>query len=424
MHKSEKTPSGIAIIGLGYVGLPLALAFSRHYRTVGYDINRERVEELRANKDRTNELDAEQLKELGKVRLTADIDDTRDCDTFVVTVPTPINDANEPDLSLLISACQALGPIMGKGATVIFESTVYPGATEEVCVPVLEQSSNKTFNRDFFVGYSPERINPGDRVHTLETVVKLTSGSTPEAADYVDSLYRRIIEAGTFKLDHIREAEAAKVIENVQRDVNIALMNELAKIFKRLDIDTQKVLEAAGSKWNFLPFSPGLVGGHCIGIDPYYLDHKARQAGYEPTIIPASRQINESMGPYIADRVLLALKEPPTSSRVLILGLSFKENCPDLRNTKVTDIYLKLADSGVKVDIHDPWINADEASKEYGLTLVEQPENDSYDAIVLAVRHQCFIDLGMERIRQWGKQGCYVFDVKYLFDGSETDERL
>jgi len=423
MEKSPKTPSGIAIIGLGYVGLPLALAFSRHFRTVGYDINRERVQELRAGRDRTNELDDAQLKELEKVHLTADINDTHDCDTFVVTVPTPINDANEPDLSLLVSACQAIGPIIMNGATIIFESTVYPGATEEVCVPVLEQVSGKKFNRDFFVGYSPERINPGDRVHTLETVVKLTSGSTPETAEYVDSLYRRIVNAGTFKLNHIREAEAAKVIENVQRDVNIALMNELAKIFKRLDIDTQKVLEAAGSKWNFLPFLPGLVGGHCIGIDPYYLDHKARQAGYEPTIIPASRRINESMGSYIAERVMLALNNTSTP-RVLVLGLSFKENCPDLRNTKVTDIVSTLVASGAAVDIYDPWVNTDEAEKEHGLALIQQPENDTYDAIVLAVRHECFIELGIEQIRKWGKQGCFVFDVKYLFDGNDTDERL
>ena len=413
----------IAIIGLGYVGLPLALAFGRHLTTVGYDINIDRVQQIQAGNDYTGESSASQIESATLLTLTCDLSDLSSCNTYIVTVPTPIDGDNQPDLSLLISASESVGGLLSPGNTVIYESTVYPGATEEICVPVLEQASGLVFNKDFFVGYSPERINPGDTTHTLETVVKLTSGSTGKTAEYVDGLYRAIVKAGTCKLNTIREAEAAKVIENIQRDVNIALMNELAQIFHRLDINTQNVLQAASTKWNFLPFSPGLVGGHCIGIDPYYLDHKARSAGYKPSIIPASRQINELMGSYVAERVLAGLGDV-SNPRILIMGLSFKENCPDLRNTKVIDIYSTLRTAGASVEIYDPWVDQEAAWQEYALDLLEKPEAASYDAIVLAVRHQRFIELGIDTIRKWGKPGCYVFDVKYLFDHSLTSGRL
>lgn len=413
----------IAVVGLGYVGLPLAIAFGRHFSTIGYDIDLDRVHQIQGGHDRTGEASKSQIESAKLLTLTSDSTSLSSCDTYIVTVPTPIDGANQPDLSLLISASESVGALLSKGNTVVYESTVYPGATEEICVPVLERASGLVFNEDFFVGYSPERINPGDTTHTLETVIKLTSGSTSETAEYVDQLYQTIVKAGTCKLNTIQEAEAAKVIENIQRDVNIALMNELAQIFNRLDINTQNVLRAASTKWNFLPFSPGLVGGHCIGVDPYYLDHKARAAGYKPSIIPASRQINELMGAHIAERVLAGLGEL-TNPRVLIMGLSFKENCPDLRNTKVVDIYSTLKAAGASVEIYDPWVDKDVARSEYAIDLLDEPEAARYDAIVLAVRHQSFIDLGIDNIRKWGTPGCYVFDVKYLFDHSLTGGRL
>ena len=422
-RKIDPKNTRIAIVGMGYVGLPLAIAFSRHFETIGYDVDEERIAELSRGHDRTNEVSEEELAEVTTLVLSNSLPDLADCNTYIITVPTPVDASFEPDLSILVNASKAVGSLLQEGDTVIYESTVYPGATEEICVPALEQSSGLRYNKQFTVGYSPERINPGDKKHTLETVTKLTSGSTPEAADYVDNLYRTIIYAGTHRLDNIREAEAAKVIENVQRDVNIALMNELSKIFERLQIDTQKVLQAAGTKWNFLPFSPGLVGGHCIGIDPYYLDHKARQSGYEPTIIPASRRINESMGGYVAERVIKGLKGKK-GPRILIMGLSFKEDCPDLRNTKVVDIYTRLLANEARVEVFDPWVNPAAAKTEHGIELIEIPENNTYDAIVLAVRHHYFVELGIDKIRGWGRPDCYIFDVKYLFDTKDTNGRL
>jgi UDP-N-acetyl-D-galactosamine dehydrogenase len=421
--KNDLESTRIAVVGMGYVGLPLAIAFSHHFETIGYDVDIERIAELSEGHDRTNEVSEEELAEVDSLILSDSLPDIGNCNTYIITVPTPVDTNFEPDLSILVRASEAVGSVLKDGDTVIYESTVYPGATEEICVPALERSSGLKYNEQFTVGYSPERINPGDRKHTLETVTKLTSGSTPETADYVDNLYRTIIYAGTHRLDSIREAEAAKVIENVQRDVNIALMNELAKIFERLQIDTQKVLQAAGTKWNFLPFSPGLVGGHCIGIDPYYLDHKARQTGYEPTIIPASRRINESMGGYVAERVIKGLKGKP-GPRILIMGLSFKEDCPDLRNTKVVDIYTSLIASNARVEVFDPWVNPAAAKSEHGIELIEIPEDNAYDAIILAVRHHYFIELGIDKIRSWGRPDCYIFDVKYLFDTTQTNGRL
>jgi len=421
--KFDPKNTRIAVVGMGYVGLPLAIAFSHHFETIGYDIDGERIAELIQGHDRTNEMSEEELAEATSLALSNFLSDISDCNTYIITVPTPVDANFEPDLSILVHASEAVGSFLEEGDVVIYESTVYPGATEEICVPALERSSGLKYNEQFTVGYSPERINPGDKKHTLETVTKLTSGSTPETTEYVDNLYRTIIYAGTHRLDNIREAEAAKVIENVQRDVNIALMNELAKIFERLQIDTQKVLNAAGTKWNFLPFSPGLVGGHCIGIDPYYLDHKARQTGYEPTIIPASRRINESMGGYVAERVIKGLNGKP-DPRILILGLSFKEDCPDLRNTKVVDIHTTLIADNARVDVFDPWVNPSTAKSEHGIELIDMPEENAYDAIILAVRHHYFIELGIDKIRSWGRPDCYIFDVKYLFDTKQTNGRL
>ncbi len=422
---NSKTPienCHIAVVGLGYVGLPLAVAFSELSKTIGFDIDKGRIEELRAGNDRTNEISSDRLA-AARLSLTSELSEIGNCNVYIVTVPTPIDAQNQPDLSLLLSASESVGSLLSKGDTVIYESTVYPGATEEVCVPVLEQSSGLLLNQGFFVGYSPERINPGDASHSLKSVVKLTSGSTLETAEFVDQLYGLIVDAGTFRLSSIKEAEAAKVIENVQRDVNIALMNEIAQIFSKLDINTQNVLEAARTKWNFLSFSPGLVGGHCIGVDPYYLDHKAREAGYKPSIIPASRRINEGMGPYIAERVLKGVANV-SQPKILVAGLSFKENCPDLRNTKVIDIYTTLLANNSLVDVYDPWVDKQEAQDHFGIQLIDEPDKNSYDAIILAVRHQCFIDPGIEKIRVWGKSDCFIFDVKHLFDTSQSNERL
>ena len=417
----------VGVVGLGYVGLPLAVEFSKQFPVVGFDIDPERVAELRRGHDATGELTEEALGTARDLTLSSDETALAGCDVYIVAVPTPINEHKWPDLYPLREASRLVGRQLSRGNLVIYESTVYPGATEEICIPVLELTSELRVNRDFYVGYSPERVNPGDKQHGVADIVKLTSGSTPEAADLVDELYRHIITAGTFKAASIQIAEAAKVIENVQRDVNIALINELAQIFHRVGLDTQQVLEAAATKWNFLPFRPGLVGGHCIGVDPYYLAHKARAAGYQPSIIPASRQVNEAMGEYVADRVLRLMAThniPSVDARILILGLSFKENCPDLRNTKVIDIARTLADYHAQVDIHDPWVDHERASRDYGVHLIDAPDADTYDAVVIAVAHDQFRELGAQGIRRYGKGNCVVFDVKHLLAQDEADGRL
>ena len=417
----------IGVIGLGYVGLPLAASFGRTLPTVGFDINNARIEELRAGTDHTLETSAEELAAAVKLEYTAELEDLKSCNVFVVTVPTPIDSAKRPDLSPLESASRTVGKVLGKGDIVIYESTVYPGATEEVCVPILEEVSGLVFNQDFFAGYSPERINPGDKEHRLETIVKVTSGSTPEAADLVDALYATIITAGTHKASSIRVAEAAKVIENTQRDVNIALINELALIFNRLGIDTEEVLVAAGTKWNFLPFRPGLVGGHCIGVDPYYLTHKSQEIGYNPEMILAGRRINDNMGLYVAEqvsRLMLRRRIHVSGSRILMLGLTFKEDCPDLRNTRVVDVIQELESLGATVDVHDPWVDQDEAKKEYGVSMVAQPDAGQYDAIILAVGHRQFRDMGVDAIRRLGRPEHVLYDVKYVLPAGVTDGRL
>ena len=417
----------IGIIGLGYVGLPLAVELGKHFPTKGLDINAPRVAELQAGKDSTLEVDADELKLATQLIYTSNPDDLIDCNVYIVTVPTPIDNAKRPDLSPLEGASRTLGKLLRKGDVAIFESTVYPGATEEICVPIMEAGSGLTFNQDFFAGYSPERINPGDKEHRVTNILKVTSGSTPEVADYVDALYNTIITVGTHKASSIKVAEASKVIENTQRDVNIGLINELALIFNRLGIDTQEVLEAAGTKWNFLPFRPGLVGGHCIGIDPYYLVHKAQETGYQPTIIPASRLLNDGMGQYVADCTIRLMAKKGISivgGRVLILGLSFKENCPDLRNTRVVDIIDQLTEYHGKVDIYDPWVHKAEAQSEYGIELIGAPQEDTYDAIIIAVAHNEFKAMGAEAIHALGKKNHIVFDAKYLFRKGEVDGRL
>jgi len=417
----------IGIIGLGYVGLPLAVEFGKQMPTVGFDINTPRINELRSGKDSTLEVDGDELAEAKQLTYTDQLDELGRCNIFIVTVPTPIDRYKRPDLTPLESASRTLGKILKKGDVAIFESTVYPGATEEVCVPIMEEISGLTFNRDFFVGYSPERINPGDKEHRVTTILKVTSGSTPEAADFVDALYRKVITAGTHKASSIRVAEAAKVIENTQRDVNIALINELALIFNRLGIDTIEVLEAAGTKWNFLPFRPGLVGGHCIGVDPYYLTHKAQEIGYHPEVILAGRRINDSMGAYVAEQVFKLMNSshlPVCDSRILVMGLTFKENCPDLRNTRVVDVVEELKSYNVNVDVYDPWVDADEAEREYGIRPVEQPGKGAYDAVVLAVAHKQFSEMGAAGIRAFGKDNAVLYDVKHLLPVDEVDGRL
>ncbi|RSZ40126.1 Vi polysaccharide biosynthesis UDP-N-acetylglucosamine C-6 dehydrogenase TviB [Variovorax beijingensis] len=420
--------SKIAVIGLGYVGLPLAVEFGKKRDVVGFDINPKRIAELREGRDHTLETTPEELKAASRLAFTSDIADLRDCGIFIVTVPTPIDNANRPDLTPLIKASETVGKVMPTGAIVIYESTVYPGATEEVCVPVLEKHSGQKFNVDFFCGYSPERINPGDKEHRLSTIKKVTSGSTPEVAETVDQLYGQIITAGTHKASTIKVAEAAKVIENTQRDVNIALMNELSLIFHRLGIDTGEVLQAAGTKWNFLPFRPGLVGGHCIGVDPYYLTHKAVEVGYHPEVILAGRRINDNMASHVADEVIkLMLRKslPVLNSKVLVLGLTFKENCPDVRNTKVVDIVSTLQSYNVQVDVFDPWINVADAEHEYGLKcLVEMPQPGQYAAVVLAVGHHQFVALGEAGIKALGQAGAVLFDVKSILPLGAADGRL
>ena len=413
--------SKIAVIGLGYVGLPLLVEFGKKFSCLGFDINETRVAELRQNSDRTNEMTSDELAAVD-VRYTSDASELESCNVFIVTVPTPIDRNNRPDLTPLQSASTLLGKYLGKGDIVIYESTVYPGATEEVCVPILESESGLVFNKDFYAGYSPERINPGDKVHRIDSIVKVTSGSTPEVTDFVDELYASIVTAGTHKVSSIKVAEAAKVIENTQRDLNIALINELCIIFEKLGIGTEEVLQAAGSKWNFLPFRPGLVGGHCISVDPYYLTHKAQEIGYHPEVILAGRRINDGMGTYIADRVVRLMASNRLSivgSRVLFLGLTFKENCPDLRNTRVVDVIDSLGEYNASIDIHDPWVDAEEARHEYGIELTAEPELNTYDAIVIAVAHECFRELGLDNIRKFGKDGAVIFDVKYLFSGAQ-----
>jgi UDP-N-acetyl-D-galactosamine dehydrogenase len=417
----------IGVLGLGYVGLPLAVEFGKKFPTIGLDINEARVDELKQGKDSSLEVDPAELQQVPHLSYTSKLEDLKPCNVFIVTVPTPINEHKQPDLSPLVGASHALGKVMKPGDIAIFESTVYPGATEEVCVPIMEAESGLKFNQDFFVGYSPERINPGDKEHRLPTIKKVTSGSTPEVADFVDELYKTVITAGTHKASSIKVAEAAKVIENTQRDVNIALINELALIFNKLDIDTLEVLEAAGSKWNFLPFRPGLVGGHCIGVDPYYLTHKAQSIGYQPEITLAGRRLNDGMGAYVVHSVVKMMMKRGMStnnSRVLILGLTFKENCPDLRNTRVVDIVREFEEYGASVDIYDPWVNPEEAEQEYGLRPIASLTEGSYDAVILAVAHQEFEQMGAEKIRALCNENGVLYDVKNLLPVDAVDARL
>jgi UDP-N-acetyl-D-galactosamine dehydrogenase len=417
----------LGIIGLGYVGLPLAVEFGNQFPTLGLDTNPKRIEELKAGVDSTLEVETDELRKTDRLGYTANPEELADCNIYIVTVPTPIDEYKQPDLTPLRSASCTLGRLLSKGDIAIFESTVYPGATEEVCVPLIETESGLVFNRDFFVGYSPERINPGDKNHRLASIKKVTSGSTPAAAEFVDGLYRRIITAGTHKASSIKVAEAAKVIENTQRDVNIALINELALIFNRLHIDTQEVLEAAGSKWNFLPFRPGLVGGHCIGVDPYYLTYKAQAIGYQPEIILAGRRLNDGMGAYVVKSVIKLMMQRHALSanpRILILGLTFKENCPDLRNTRVVDIVEEFSDYGAEVDVYDPWADADDASREYAVRMQGELKNGHYDAVILAVAHEEFQKMGSERIRALCKPGGILYDVKQILPATDVDGRL
>jgi len=417
----------IAVIGLGYVGLPLAVEFGKKYRTVGFDTNPTRIKELKAGRDVTLETTRAELKAARKLRFSAQIKEIKSSTVFIVTVPTPIDQYKRPNLTPLLKASETVGRILKKGDIVIYESTVYPGCTEEICVPALEHHSSMRFNKDFFCGYSPERINPGDKQHRLATIKKVTSGSTPQIADFVNTLYTSIITAGTHQASSIKVAEAAKVIENTQRDVNIALINELSLIFKRIGIDTEEVLRAAGTKWNFLPFRPGLVGGHCIGVDPYYLTHKATEIGYHPEMILAGRRINDGMGAYVAQQIIKLMTERRimvAGSKILILGLAFKENCPDLRNSKVMDVVNELLRFDAKVDVYDPWVDADAAYREYGLRPIRTPKPACYDAIVLAVGHDEFKTMGVRRIRRFAKKVHILYDVKYLFAHDQTDGRL
>ena len=417
----------IAVIGLGYVGLPLAVEFGKRYATVGYDIQSRRVAELGQGRDSTLEVSPEQLAEAAQLGFTDQLADIAACTVFVVTVPTPIDADKRPDLRPLAQASEAVGSVLKRGDIVIYESTVYPGCTEEICVPILERTSGLRFNTDFFCGYSPERINPGDCSHRITDIRKVTSGSTTEAADFVDALYLSIITAGTYRAPSIKVAEAAKVIENTQRDLNIALVNDLAMLFDKLGIDTQDVLDAAGTKWNFIPFRPGLVGGHCISVDPYYLTHKAAEVGHHPDVILAGRRTNDGMGAYVAGQVvgLMAGKGIDTSNaRVLVLGLAFKENCPDLRNTRVIDLVSTLRSQELAVDVHDPRVDAEEALQEYGLALLDQPEVGRYDAIVLAVAHREFLQLDIQALRNWGKPAVVLYDVKSAWPREWVDARL
>ena len=417
----------LAIVGLGYVGLPLAVEFGRKRTVVGFDINQRRIDELKAGNDFTLETTQEELAVAKQLSYTTHLGDLRACNCFIVTVPTPINEHKRPDLTPLIKASETVGKVLKKGDIVIYESTVYPGCTEEDCVPVLEKHSGLKFNQDFFCGYSPERINPGDKEHRVTTIKKVTSGSTPEIADLVDALYNEIITVGTHKADSIKVAEAAKVIENTQRDLNIALINELALIFNKMGIDTEAVLKAAGSKWNFLPFRPGLVGGHCIGVDPYYLTHKAQAIGYHPEIILAGRRLNDSMGAYVVAQLVKAMTKKRIQvegAKVLVMGLTFKENCPDLRNTRVVDIVAELKDYNCEVEVYDPWVAVEEDQHEYGITPISKPNSGIYDAIILAVAHHQFKDMGAAAIRVLAKPVSVLYDLKYVLSTQESDLRL
>ncbi len=417
----------LAVVGLGYVGLPLAVEFGKKRTVLGFDINQKRVDELNNGQDHTLEVEPEELKQAKHLRFSTAISDLAGSNVFIVTVPTPIDEYKQPDLTPLVKASETIGKALKKGDVVIYESTVYPGATEEDCVPVLEKVSGLKYNVDFFAGYSPERINPGDKEHRVTTIKKVTSGSTPEVADLVDALYNEIITVGTHKASSIRVAEAAKVIENTQRDVNIALINELALIFNKMGIDTEAVLQAAGTKWNFLPFRPGLVGGHCIGVDPYYLTHKAESIGYHPEIILAGRRLNDSMGEYVVSQLVKAMTKRRIhvdQARVLVLGFTFKENCPDLRNTKVVDIVRELEQYNVQVDVFDPWIDPEEADHEYGIKPVAMPEAGNYDAVIVAVAHNQFKELGVSGIRAFGKPNHVLYDLKYVLSADQSDIRL
>jgi UDP-N-acetyl-D-galactosamine dehydrogenase len=416
----------VGVIGLGYVGLPLAVEFGKRYPTVGFDIKADRIAELRSGRDSTLETTSEELAEAENLTFTTDKQQLAACNTYIVTVPTPVGRNNRPVLTPLKGASETVGSVLKRGDVVVYESTVYPGCTEEYCVPILEEKSGLKFNKDFFAGYSPERINPGDKEHRLPTILKVTSGSTPEIADYVDSLYASIVTAGTHKASSLKVAEAAKVIENTQRDVNIALINELALIFQRLGIDTEEVLAAAATKWNFLRFKPGLVGGHCIGVDPYYLTHKAEEVGYRPEMILAGRRLNDSMAEYVASRMIklmISRNIQPAGARVLVLGLTFKENCPDVRNTKVADVVKELQSFGCKVEVYDPWVNPREAEHEYGITMTSDPK-PGYDGIVVAVAHREFVALGPKGIRRFGSPNVVIYDIKHVLPKNESDGRL
>lgn len=417
----------LCVIGLGYVGLPLAVEFGKKFETIGFDINQDRIVELNSHRDHTLEVSRKELLKASKLKYSYNIKDIKQANVYIVTVPTPIDENKNPDLTPLIKASEILASVINKGDVVIYESTVYPGATEEICIPIIEQNSDLKYNIDFYAGYSPERINPGDKEHRITTIKKVTSGSNDEIATFVDELYKTIIIAGTHKASSIRVAEAAKVIENTQRDLNIALINELAIIFNKLNIDTQEVLEAAGTKWNFLPFRPGLVGGHCIGVDPYYLTYKAQSVGYNPEIILAGRRINDGMGKYIVTELVKAMVKKRvhvSDSNVLLLGLTFKENCPDLRNTKVIDIINELKEYNVNIEVYDPWASTEEAKIEYNLDLIEYPVDHKYDAIIIAVAHNQFVEIGAKGLQKFLKNDGLIYDLKYLFDETETNIRL
>ena len=417
----------IAIIGLGYVGLPLAVEFGKKREVIGFDINKDRIVELKKNNDSTLEITQQEFKDSIHLSFTTNLNDLKNCNIFIVTVPTPIDKYKKPDLTALEKSSETVGDVLKKGDIVIYESTVYPGATEEVCVPILEKQSGLIFNKDFYCGYSPERINPGDKNHRIVNIKKVTAGSTPEIATEVDELYKEIIVAGTHKTKSIKVAEAAKIIENTQRDLNIALVNELALIFKKLDIETEEVLEAAGTKWNFLPFRPGLVGGHCIGVDPYYLTHKANEVGYYPEMILAGRRLNNSMGSHIVDQVSKLMTKKLiqiAGANILIMGLTFKENCPDLRNSRVVDLVEEFKNFNCNVDVYDPWIDKKQAYHEYNIQAIDKPIKAKYDAIIIAVAHDEFKLLTEKQIRSYGKSNHILYDIKYLFKASETDGRL
>lgn len=417
----------IAIIGLGYVGLPLAVEFGKQLPVVGFDIQQKRIQELQSGHDHTLEVSSEELKQATQLTYSANLDDLRSCNFFIVTVPTPIDEFKQPDLTPLIKASTSIGKVLKKGDVVVYESTVYPGATEEACIPVLEQVSGLKFNQDFFAGYSPERINPGDKLHRVTNILKVTSGSTPEVADFVDAVYQLIVTAGTHKAPSIKVAEAAKVIENTQRDVNIALINELAVIFNKLGIDTEAVLKAAGTKWNFLPFRPGLVGGHCIGEDPYYLTHKAQSLGLHPEIILAARRLNDRMGEYVATQLIKEMVKQRiqvVGSKILVMGLSFKENCPDIRNTKIVDMVKALKEYDLDLDIYDPWVDPLDAAKEYGIDPVSSLANAKYDAIVLAVAHDQFKQMSIDEFKALAKEKYVLYDLKYILNQLDVDIRL